>query len=214
MSIKNKLQSIGVIIFSSVLFLSSTQVEAVTEETVETKTGNIEVTSLSAGVGETLSKTMKQVNRNVRISKIKRKQAQIEQKRHKKISKAIEASYRRQEKEKQEQEWIIDLFARAIWNETGILGETSMYYTGSVMLNRVKSSIYPNSLYSVIYQKGQYAITWTGLINRPAPESARRIAKDLLQNGPVLPENVLFQAQFTQGNGTYAKIGNTYYCYI
>lgn len=108
----------------------------------------------------------------------------------------------------------VDLLARAIWNETGILGTKSMYYTGSVILNRIKSDLYANTLYGVIYQKGQYEITWTGLINRQAPEEAHQIARDLLINGSVLPENVLFQAQFTQGSGVYAVIGNTYYCYM
>lgn len=109
-------------------------------------------------------------------------------------------------------ESLIDLFARAIWNETGILGTKSMYYTGSVMLNRVKHKLYANTLEGVIYQSGQYAITWTGLINRPAPEEAYEIARDLLYNGSILPDGVVFQAQFEQGDYTYDQIGNTYYC--
>lgn len=108
----------------------------------------------------------------------------------------------------------IDLLAHLIWNEVGILGEQAMYYCGSVVLNRMNSSIYPDTLEGVIYQRGQYEITWNGMISRPTPQRAYEIARDLLENGSVLPSNVLFQAEFTQGAGVYAKIGNTYFCYM
>lgn len=106
----------------------------------------------------------------------------------------------------------VDLLAHLIWNETGILGEKSMYYTGSVVLNRMTASYFPNTLEEVIYQPGQYAVTWTGLIERDCPDKAYVIARDLLENGSVLPEDVIFQAQFKQGSSVYEQIGNTYYC--
>ena len=107
----------------------------------------------------------------------------------------------------------INLLAHLIWNETGILGTKAMYYTGSVILNRMKCKYYPDTLEEVIFDDGQYAVTWTGMLWRDCPEEAFIIAEDLLINGSVLPDYVVFQAQFKQGDGVYEKIGNTYYCY-
>lgn len=87
------------------------------------------------------------------------------------------------------------------------------YYVGSVVLNRVDSYEFPNTIYDVIYQKGQYACIDNGSINNKPCDRALRIAEDLLTNGSVLPKNVIFQAEFKQGNGTYCKEQNMYFCY-
>lgn len=107
----------------------------------------------------------------------------------------------------------IDLMARLIWSECGTLGETGMRYCGSVVLNRMASDLFPDTLRGVIYQRGQYAVTWNGGINKTPSEAAYEIAKELLVNGSVLPGNVVFQAEFRQGDGVYEHIGNTYFCY-
>lgn len=107
----------------------------------------------------------------------------------------------------------VDLLARLIWSETGILGCRSMYFTGSVVLNRMASPEFPNTLREVIYQRGQYAVTWNGGIDKEPSKDAVYIARDLLENGSWLPHDVVFQAEFIQGSGVFEKIGNTYYCY-
>lgn len=128
-------------------------------------------------------------------------------------NKLIEQVNQRQaEREKFKQD--VSLLAHLIWNEVGVLGEYAMYCCGSVVLNRIKSDIYPNTLRDVIYQSGQYEITWNGMINREIPDSAYKIAENLLLNGSILPENVVFQAEFVQGKGVYKQIGNTYFCYL
>ena len=38
------------------------------------------------------------------------------------------------------------------------------------------------------------------------------VANELIANGSILPANVIFQAEFKQGDGVYAQIGNTYFC--
>ena len=115
------------------------------------------------------------------------------------------------EKEVDEDE--VNLLAHLIFCESNTLGETGMYYTGSVVLNRVNSDDFPDTLYGVIYQKGQYACVKNGAINKTPNDISYEIAEDLLLNGSVLPENVVFQAEFTQGSGVYTTLGNTYYCY-
>ena len=108
----------------------------------------------------------------------------------------------------------IDLLARLMTAEQGYNAtETEYYYTGSVVLNRVNNKRFPNSIYNVIYQNGQYECVSNKHINRPYADVAWEIAEDLLINGSILPENVVFQAEFKQGRGIYAKIGRTYFCY-
>lgn len=106
-----------------------------------------------------------------------------------------------------------DLFARAISAEGSILGYEGMTYIGSVILNRVSSDKYPNSIKDVLNDPGQYQCVKNGAIKGEPCDTAKRVAKELLENGSVLPEEVIFQAQFKQGEGTYITVGNTYFCY-
>ena len=87
-----------------------------------------------------------------------------------------------------------------------------MRYVGSVALNRVQHEAFPDSLEEVIYQSGQYACIWDGNFDKEPVERAWIIAKELLDNGSVLPENVVFQSQFPQGNGVYIQEQNMYLC--
>jgi spore germination cell wall hydrolase CwlJ-like protein len=84
---------------------------------------------------------------------------------------------------------------------------------GSVVLNRMKDSRFPNTLAGVIYQKGQYACTWDGNFDRTPTARTIANAKYLLEHGSTLPSNVVFQSNFKQGNGVYAVLGNLYFCY-
>lgn len=88
-------------------------------------------------------------------------------------------------------------------------------YVGSVVLNRVHSSWFPkqNTVKQVATAKGQYACMWDGNAYKTPTETNKEVAMELLKNGSVLPENVVFQALFKQGNGVYCKINKTYFCY-
>lgn len=92
---------------------------------------------------------------------------------------------------------------------------------GSVVLNRVNNSNYPDSIYNVIHDPGQYQPTWNGAINKEPDERAINNAKYLLDNGPIEP-NIIFQAEFSQGSNTYKiidicingnKVSEMYFCY-
>lgn len=85
----------------------------------------------------------------------------------------------------------IDLLARLVRAEA--LGEP---YQGKVavavvVLNRVESSQFPNSISSVIYQPGQFSPVNSGSINTPADSESIRAAKEAL-NSPGLYEDSLF----------------------
>jgi hypothetical protein len=93
-------------------------------------------------------------------------------------------------------------------------------YVGSVVLNRVNSPNYPNTIKEVIFQAGQYAPAISGAIyGYESSDSTREKAAYLLENGSILPSNVVYQAEFKQGSGTYEKIplswknGMMYFCY-
>lgn len=107
----------------------------------------------------------------------------------------------------------LDLLAHLIYSEVGDDGEEAMYYAGSVVLNRMKDGEYPDELYDVIYQKGQYQVTWNGGLWKEEPNDlAYEVAADLLEEGAVIPDDIIYQAEFVQSKNIYAKIGNTYFC--
>ena len=112
----------------------------------------------------------------------------------------------------------IDLLAHLLYAEAGSswIADETLYYVGSVVLNRVNSDLYPDTLYEVIYQRKpcvQYACIVDGNIEKDPTERCYRIAEDLLRNGSVLPENVIYQAEFKQGSGVYLYQDRFYFCY-
>ncbi len=52
------------------------------------------------------------------------------------------------------------LLAAAMELENGCNSDLCLLYTGSVIINRVNSPRFPNTIYGVLHQKGQYA-AWT-----------------------------------------------------
>lgn len=88
----------------------------------------------------------------------------------------------------------------------------------SVIINRVNSEYFPNTVKDVIFQKGQYA--GVEYLSRVEPtDKVIENCKYILENGSILPNNVVFQAEFVQGDGVYYTyydkyVGSTtYFCY-
>ena len=107
------------------------------------------------------------------------------------------------------------MMSHLIMGEAGGQSRGCKIAVGSVVLNRVKSDRFPktNDIKSVIFAKGQYACTWDGNYNKTPNEESIEVAKFLLENGSQLPEYVIFQSRFKQGNATYAVIDGEYFCY-
>lgn len=88
---------------------------------------------------------------------------------------------------------------------------------GSVVLNRVASDIYPDTIQDVVFQSGQYSPTWDGRYDLEPSKDSWETAEYLLTEGSQYPENCLFQAEFVQGTGVYEIFptiyGTTYICY-
>ena len=85
-------------------------------------------------------------------------------------------------------------------------------YVGSVVLNRVKSDEFPNTIKEVVFQKGQYACIKDGNYYRKPTDSNWENARRLLENDSVLPDDVLFQSTCEQGVEVYLKTKYHYYC--
>lgn len=107
----------------------------------------------------------------------------------------------------------LTILTRVIYGEASGQSWDFQVAVGSVVLNRVKSNKFPNTIKEVVFQRGQYACTWDGNYNKTPNEQAKKVARYLLENGSQLPSYVLFQAEFLQGRGVYKKMGNTYFCY-
>lgn len=111
------------------------------------------------------------------------------------------------------------LLARLMHAEEGILRVTESpedakrahMLAGSVVLRRLETNyLGAKTLEDVIYAPGQYASV--GNLYQPVPEETVRWAQELIDNGPIGPSNMIYQAEFEQGSDTYDQIGNQFFC--
>lgn len=113
------------------------------------------------------------------------------------------------------------LLAKVIYAEAGseFLSDEWKMCVGEVVLNRVASPEFPNTIYDVVYQQGQYQGARSGYIASLTPsERCIDIAKMLLNGERIMEPSVVFQANFQQGSGVYkalydSNLGWTYFCY-
>lgn len=105
----------------------------------------------------------------------------------------------------------VKLLAALIYCEAGNQCYEGKVAVGSVVLNRVNSSRYPNSMEKVIYQRGQFTPAMTGKLARVIssgriPSSCYDAAQDAL-NGAKPVGNALY---FNTGYGNI-KLGDHYF---
>ena len=86
-------------------------------------------------------------------------------------------------------------------------------YVGSVVLNRKAHPSFPGTVRGVVFQKGQYSCTRDGNYYREPTERNWANARKLLEEGSVLPGNVVWQSGKKQGRGVYVRTKWHYYCY-
>lgn len=75
----------------------------------------------------------------------------------------------------------IEILARAIYAESRGEPYKGQVAVGAVILNRVKSSNFPNSIEKVVYQDGQFSSVSDGQINLLPNETAFKAAKDAIE---------------------------------
>ena len=116
----------------------------------------------------------------------------------------------------------LDLLSRLIYAEAGCawIPDWVQRMVGSVVLNRVESQYYPDTIREVIYQPGQYAPTWDGSLQKTPDARTIENARYLLEHGSICPENVVGQNSIVTGSGVYTSyqdpiLGTTvYFCYL
>ncbi len=111
------------------------------------------------------------------------------------------------------------LLARVIESEAGSdwLSDEYRMCTGEVVLNRVDSPEFPDTIYDVVHQKGQYSVVnsprFAGL--KPTEACVDAALRLLLGERHMVP-GVVFQADYIQGElfSVYndRRLGNTYFC--
>ena len=109
----------------------------------------------------------------------------------------------------------INLLAEVIYHENWHTDSEHLaaYYTGAVVMNRVKSKNWPDTIEKVLYQRGQYSTT-KYFFTKEIPEECYQMARDILLFGtPDVPETVIFQSTFRQGSGKWKVINGEWFCY-
>lgn len=109
---------------------------------------------------------------------------------------------------------------KAIHSEAGSywIPDSFQIDVGSVILNRVSSPEFPDSIRDVLTQKNQYFAWIHHTVSEiPTDERAIRNALKVLEEGSTLPASVVFQANFRQGSSVYKtyedeKLHTTYFC--
>jgi hypothetical protein len=142
------------------------------------------------------------------INKVRKISKDINKIKHKSIIKKENKTYSHED---------LMLLAGVVQNEAGsdFCSNYHQRCVCSVVLNRVNSNYFPNTIKEVILQKNQYDLR-DGFYN-PSKRAIKN-AKYVLENGSILPSNCLFQSEFKQGDGVYGDpiktpISTTYICY-
>lgn len=106
------------------------------------------------------------------------------------------------------------IMAHVICGEGQGLPDEEQRLIGSVVLNRVSSPAWPNTIEEVVFQKGQYVCTRDGNYYREPTDRNWENAKWLLENGSQLPEGVVYQLnKGVRGNGIYLETKYHTYSY-
>ena len=120
----------------------------------------------------------------------------------------------------------LENLAIVVCQEAGGLPEDIQLLVANVVLNRLNSRYYPNTVYEVLTQPWQYervtkegGIYWPDWADDGVKEQCRFVAYRILSGERVCPENVVYQAGFEQGSGIYLYyetvwwLDDMYFCY-
>ena len=127
----------------------------------------------------------------------------------------------------------IRILATTVYYEAGGTTEQLREYVAQVVLNRVADDRFPDTIYGVITQPGQYAGNYVTASATQAikDKDARNgtfyystcvtSAKRAMMGGVDMPSNVVFEANFKQGTGVWKAVyfnsgyfaSTSYYCY-
>ena len=115
------------------------------------------------------------------------------------------------------------ILAKVIWFEAGSswLSTEWKMSVGEVVLNRVASPEFPNTITEVVYAPGQYACIWRSDWDTKTfseDDECMQIARRLIAGERIMEPSVVFQSGVVQGSGIYKSyydsyFGTTYFCH-
>lgn len=118
----------------------------------------------------------------------------------------------------------LENLALVIYQEAGsdVCSDETRMMVGNVVLNRVADDRFPNTIEEVLLQERQYGLLhWTGLVwperasymsEAHAVQRAYDCAERLLNGERLLPDDVVFQAEFGQGTEIVVQQDGFYFC--
>lgn len=118
-----------------------------------------------------------------------------------------------------------EYLAIAIYREAGgdAYSDRTRIMVGNVVMNRVRSDAFPNTIYGVLTQRGQYqglsnGVTWPSMASnrweQHAVARARACANRVLAGENYLPANVVYQSDYSYlGSGVYCVADGMYFNY-
>lgn len=101
----------------------------------------------------------------------------------------------------------VDLFAAILQCEAGTRDYDALLAVATVIMNRIESSKYPDTLHGVIYQSGQFSPTWNGSLDKVLKKGAASlcytVANDALAGTrhPDVRNCYQFRASYTGHQG-------------
>lgn len=122
-------------------------------------------------------------------------------------------------------DWELEMMSIVIYREAGgnECSNKTRIMVGNVVMNRVRSKSFPNTIYGVLTQRGQYAgmsngVTWprraSNRWEQDAVKRARKCAKKVLEGQSYLPSNVVYQSEYRSlGSGVYCVSDGMYFNY-
>lgn len=106
----------------------------------------------------------------------------------------------------------VELLAKIIWLEARGESFEGQQAVAEVVLNRIMSTAFPDTLEEVIYQKGQF--TTAKNVGKAAPTETQYQAIFSALTGPnVLPVDVVFFATTAENDNVWGTIGGHTFCY-
>lgn len=118
-----------------------------------------------------------------------------------------------------------EILAIIIYQEQGgdASSDDARMAVGQVFVNRIMDKRFPSTFTDVALQHGQWGSLYrTGIkwptraqkeVEAHAVERAYKCAERILSGERMIPENVVWAAEFAQGKGIYAFIDGMYFCW-
>ena len=105
----------------------------------------------------------------------------------------------------------IELLSKLLWLESRGESDIGQQAVAEVVVNRVNHNAFPNSIYDVIFQKGQFSNAYMIHSITATEKEYLNAKKVLMGETDILKENVVYFSTAPQNDRIYKIIGNHYF---